>query len=484
MGEPDDQTLNGPDRTQSTKTPETLLEEAYGARQEGDLATAAKALDGVLTAAPNHPLPLTLRARVALERCELDALARFDAALRVDPGNADLHLGKAQALEMAGDIKGARVVAEQIADQAPGFTAALSYLSGLYLAGDETDFTRPFQRAAQRAPTDPNIRAAWIDALAGIERFAMAADIAAIARSAFPNQPHFALLEAMHASASGAWQRAETIYADLGVESLQRWLMEARHRVRAGDIPAAQILLDKALQSWSFDIAAWALQGVVWRLAETPEARDRAGWLHEQAGLVQMLTLEAPDDLLPRARSRLVQLHKDAGTPLSQSVRGGSQTRGVLFHRSDPVLAELHTAILTTLATYKEGSPLADDSHPILRSRDEDWRLAGSWSVRLKAGGDYHAAHIHPSGLLSSALYVDIPETVRDGDQPGWLELGRPPADLGLDLDPLAILQPKEGHLALFPSTLYHGTRPFPATRDTKTRMTVAFDVITKSQQV
>ncbi|MEL6540806.1 MAG: hypothetical protein AAFQ34_05325, partial [Pseudomonadota bacterium] len=76
MAEPDDQTP--PSR--EGKTPEALLEEAYGARQEGDLTTAAKALDGVLTAAPNHPLPLSLRARVALERCEPDALARFDAA--------------------------------------------------------------------------------------------------------------------------------------------------------------------------------------------------------------------------------------------------------------------------------------------------------------------------------------------------------------------------------------------------------------------
>ena len=43
MAEPDDQTPS----SREGKTPEALLEEAYAARQEGDLPTAAKALDGV-----------------------------------------------------------------------------------------------------------------------------------------------------------------------------------------------------------------------------------------------------------------------------------------------------------------------------------------------------------------------------------------------------------------------------------------------------
>ena len=59
------------------------------------------------------------------------------------------------------------------------------------------------------------------------------------------------------------------------------------------------------------------------------------------------------------------------------------------------------------------------------------------------------------------------------GDGEGWLELGRPPADLRLDLGPVTSLRPREGYLALFPSTLYHGTTPFAQGR----RMTVAFDI-------
>lgn len=463
-------------------TPEALLEAAMKARSEGDPARAAAALDAVLEAAPRHPVPLRLRARVALERGEADALARFDEALRADPGNADLHLGKAQALELAGDARGARIVAQQIAAQAPGFIPALSFLSSLYLAAGEADFTAPFAAAAAQAPQDPNILAAWIDALAGIERFDSAARIAARARAAFPDEAHFALLEAINAGSSGDWARADAIYADLAVESLQRRLAEARHRLRGGDPAAAQAHLERALAIAPRDVAAWALQGLVWRLGESAHAKDRARWLHEQAGLVQFRALEADEGLIERARVRLGELHEAAGMPLGQSLRGGSQTRGVLFHRPDPVLAELHAAILATLQSYRADLPERDPSHPLLSARDAGWRLAGSWSVRLTGGGDHHAAHIHPAGILSSALYLAIPDQAGEGE--GRLEIGRPPADLGLGLGPLATIAPKPGHLALFPSTLYHGTTPFGASAGSGERMTVAFDVITKTHIV
>ena len=42
-----------------------------------------------------------------------------------------------------------------------------------------------------------------------------------------------------------------------------------------------------------------------------------------------------------------------------------------------------------------------------------------------------------------------------------------------MDLDPLVTLEPKAGTLVLFPSYLYHGTRPFAAGE----RLSVAFDV-------
>jgi hypothetical protein len=97
-------------------------------------------------------------------------------------------------------------------------------------------------------------------------------------------------------------------------------------------------------------------------------------------------------------------------------------------------------------------------------------RFTGSWSVRLVDGG-FHSNHVHPRGWISSALYLSLPETMR-GDE-GWLSLGEPPAELGLELEPKHMIEPKPGQLVLFPSWMFHGTRPFPKGE----RLTVAFDV-------
>jgi hypothetical protein len=64
-----------------------------------------------------------------------------------------------------------------------------------------------------------------------------------------------------------------------------------------------------------------------------------------------------------------------------------------------------------------------------------------------------------------------VPERTEDGE--GVLTIGEPPADLGLDLPPLQVIRPEPGRLALFPSYMWHGTRPFGAGE----RMTIAFDV-------
>ena len=448
-------------------------------RALGEVSEAARWYDAALAVEPRRARALHGRARVAIERGEADALARFDAALAVNSGDADLWLGKAQALEVAGDVKGARVVAEQICQQAPGFIAALTFLSGLRLAAGEQDFAAPFRDAASRAPQDPNIPATHAETLAGLDYAAEAADIAAEARNRFPNEPLFGFLEAVHSGSAGDWDRAERVFAALDLDTPMRALHEARHRIRAGDTARAEALLDRALSENPWDIAGWALRGIVWRMA----GDARADWLHEQAGLVELRPLEGRDGLICDAASELRKLHAGSAMPLGQSLRGGTQTRGILFHRTEPLLAELHQAILDTLEVHRAGFPSRDDTHPLLRHRETPWKLAGSWSVRLTGGGvkgeakggDYHTAHIHPQGILSSALYLVVPEEAHGPDQQGWLEVGRPPPDLALDLPPIRAIEPQEGHLALFPSTLYHGTTAFGSAE----RMTVAFDVVT-----
>ena len=447
---------------------------AMSHRSLGQPAEAAHWYDAVLALEPRHPRGLHGRARVAIERGEADAVQRFDTALSVNPGDADLWLGKAQALEVAGDVVGARVVAEQICAQAPGFIAALTFLAGLKLGAGEADFASPFRDAAAKAPQDPNIPSAHAEALAGIDRASEAAQVAAEARKRFPNEAHFTFLEAVHAGSAGEWERADAIFATLDSDSPMYALHQARHRIRSGELERADALLDTALRANAWDISAWALRGIVWRLS----GDARGQWLHAQQNLVQMRELVGRIGLIEDVIAELRALHAGSPMPLGQSLRGGTQTRGILFHRTEPLLGELHKAILATLEEYRAELPVSDDTHPLLHRRDTPWKLAGSWSVRLSGAGgqegDYHTSHIHPQGIISSALYLVVPEEAHQAGQQGWLEVGRPPPDLGLDLPPLRSIEPQQGHLALFPSTLYHGTTPFGSAE----RMTVAFDVV------
>lgn len=458
---------------------------ALSERARGHPGEAARWYDAALVIEPTRARALHGRARIALERGEADAATRFDRALAVTPGDADLWLGKAQALEVAGNVAEARAIAEQIAHQAPNYLAGLTFLAGLRLAAGEADFTAPFRDAAARAPQDPAIAATHIETLAGLDYASEAAEIAAEARRRFPAQPLFALLEAIHAGSAGDDARAEAIFAGLPDESPLRFLHEARHRLRQRDPEAADRLLQRVLAVDPWDISAWALRGMAWRLA----GDARAGWLHDQPGLVQLRPLVAREGLVAEAIAELRRLHAASSMPLGQSLRGGTQTRGILFHRTEPVLAELHQAIRATLETYRDQLPPRDDTHPLLRHRDAPWKLLGSWSVRLTGGGrgagDYHTAHIHPQGIVSSALYLVVPEEAADAEQRlGWLEVGRPPPDLRLDLEPLKVICPRQAHLALFPSTLYHGTTPFGARRRADAeRMTVAFDVVTNEEE-
>lgn len=444
------------------------------ARAARRMAEAARSYDRCLALEPRHPRGLHGRARVAIERGETEAEARFDAALALNPGDPDLWLGKAQALDVAGQGQAARQIMEQVTAQAPGWLEGLKFLAQLKLAAGESDYAGHYREAARRQPGDPNIPHAHAEILAGLDYAAEAALVAGEARTRFPKDEGFALLEAVHAGSAGDDARAEAIFAGLALDTPQRWIQEARHRIRTGEPGRAGALLEQALADDPWNIAAWAMRDIVWRLTDDP----RSQWLHGQEGLVRRMPLRGSGDLVARAAAQLRELHANSPLPLGQSLRGGTQTRGILFDRTEPVLAELHAAILATIEDYRAGLPAPDPAHPLLRHAATPLRLAGSWSVRLTGGGDHHTAHIHPQGVLSSALYLVVPEDARGGQQGGWLEVGRPPPDLRCDLAPLATIRPEPGHLALFPSTLYHGTTRFGDTE----RMTVAFDVVPRPE--
>ena len=449
---------------------------ATAERAAGLPAEAGRSYDRCLALEPAHPRALHGRARIALERGEDEALSRFDKALAVNPRDADLWLGKAQALEVAGDLAGARDLIEQIVAQAPGWQDGLRMLAQIKLASGSDEFADHYAQAATRMPGDPAIPIAHATLLAVHDRFAEAVAIAAEARRRFTNDTALALLEASYTASSGDDDRAEALFAALHLDTPERWLQEARHALRRRELPRTHQLLDRIERETPWNIAAWALRGLSWRLAED----ERADWLYRPDAAIRALPLDAADDLIPQAVEALRRLHAGSALPLGQSLRGGTQTRGRLLDRAEPVFADLRAAIERSVERYRNDLPPMDRSHPLLRHRDGGFALAGSWSVRLVGGGDFHIAHIHPEGVISSALYLVVPDDAAEAGTNGWLELGRPPPDLRIDLAPIATIQPEPGRLALFPSYLFHGTTPFGKAE----RMTVAFDGVPRDTAI
>jgi len=175
----------------------------------------------------------------------------------------------------------------------------------------------------------------------------------------------------------------------------------------------------------------------------------------------------------------LEELHVTRGNPLSQSVKGGTQTPGNLFHQPNPVIHALEQAFHATLS--RELGPAFFDrlnqAHPVSVGRGHSLSLPAAWSIWVTEGG-YHIPHVHSRGWYSSAYYVNLPGEMTGNAEPsnqGALAFGKPELDTPGKLEADKIITPAEGILALFPSYFWHGTLPF---KSSQPRVVVAFDAL------
>jgi len=220
---------------------------------------------------------------------------------------------------------------------------------------------------------------------------------------------------------------------------------------------------------------------VVWRIKGDP----REEWLADYERLVMPIDIEPPSagqaEFMAAIAGELHALHNMSHHPADQSLREGTQTRGHLFERRSPMIQALAGQIRRQVGERLRDLPV-DPTHPFLTRNSGTADFIGSWSVRLRSGG-YHVSHIHQEGWLSSALYVELPDSVVSSgreaaaDEPseGALVFGVPSAAFNLDLSPRRIERPEVGRLVIFPSYFWHGTLPFDSDLP---RLTVAFDMV------
>lgn len=443
-----------------------LLERALDEHQE--------ALESFAKAAALAPMDKSIahgRARVALEG-GVPAARLFEAALHLSRGDPDILLGYSASLLADGNAEAAEQVLASIVERSPLWINGHMQLAQLRSTiGKKEQATSSLERSIELQPKNEQLWIALFRLLVQMQQFARLDE--AISRARSHSCPEHSLLryEAIAAIEQCETERADRLLASMSADlrqSVEVW--SVRHLLRTGRIAAACAAIDAALRTeLAPDI--WPYAASVWRLAKDP----RWEWLEGDLDrLVSVIDLTGALGDLSSLEQVLRRLHAGKGEFLDQSVRGGSQTDGPLFTHIDPQIRSLRSAIVSAVRQHVENLPARDARHPLLAPpRDRPTRFSGSWSVFLRGGG-YHANHVHPQGWISSALYIRLPD--RGPGEPanaGWLTLGEPQAELKLDLSPYREIEPMPGRLVLFPSYMWHGTRPFSEGE----RITVAFDV-------
>lgn len=437
------------------------------ARACGESAVAINAFAAAARLAPHDGLIAHSHARTALE-AGLPAAALFAAAAPLAPRDGTILLGQAAAL-----------LAEGRPDESIALLEGLLTANPLWIEGHRSlaalrgqlgqDPLASVNRALAQLPRAADLHHLAISLALQARDLPRAGAAVAAAQAKLGSARWLTLLAGHVASESGTLDNADAQFAAIGppADSNEAWT-RARHLLRRGQPEGAAALLEPFLAQPGAQ-ALWPYLSLAWRMM----GDARAQWLEGDPRLFGVYDLGLSPPELAALAAHLRALHIATNAPLDQSVRGGTQTDGNLLLRIDPAIRDLKARLLALVERHVARLPAEASSHPTLLASRTPLRIAGSWSVRLTDAG-FHTDHVHPQGWFSSALYVALPETLGRGeeDRAGWLSLGEA-RDLVPGLPPLQLIEPKPGRLVLFPSTMWHGTRPFPQGE----RLTVAFDI-------
>ncbi len=145
--------------------------------------------------------------------------------------------------------------------------------------------------------------------------------------------------------------------------------------------------------------------------------------------------------------------------PMGASTRGGWHSHDILTEPHEAIAA-LKSLLQGVFHSYLSELTL-EPGHPFLRQKHSNVRIAAQAQILESQG--FLLSHIHPSGWVSGAFYLAIPDVVEAGEgDPGWIEFGRPTAEIKSRAElETRRYKPEEGMAILFPSYFFHGTRPF-----------------------
>lgn len=446
-----------------------LLTRAGQARAGQRMVEALDAIRGAAALAPDAPQVALGLAQISFE-AGLPAADLFARAASLLPERPDVLRSHAIALAAEGQPEAGEAILDALTAANPLWLDGHRALASLRTTAGDGDFARSYARAVAAQPNIFGLRMAWFHALSIARRWDDARAVLDAAERDLGPQRASIMARAYLRSESGEGADDPALFdtlegeADTGLD-----LARVRHFLRGGQVERARDVALGHLGQPTMG-AFWPYLSLAWRLLDDARAR----WLDRGMDLVRAVDTGLSARELGELATTLRTLHTAQAPWHEQSVRGGTQTERPLLLRIDPVIQRTRAAIEQAVRHAIDTLPAAEPDHPFLGQPRGGMLFSGSWSVRLRPQG-FHATHTHPMGWISSALYVTVPQGDDLGPAPaGRLQFGKPPPELGLDLAPYGDVDPAPGKLALFPSTMWHGTAPFSGGE----RMTIAFDIV------
>lgn len=432
-----------------------------------DSGGANEAFISAAKLAPQDPLIAHSLARTALE-AGLPALQEFNRARLLDPADGDVILGRIAALLALGKGCEARKQLQDLLTANPGWIEghrALARLTAQVAPGEPIDAS--LRQALAAHPQAGQLWHAQFEILMQSQDHAGAIEAVHRARSALGEADELDRIEALCLSELGQAAAAQAVFDRLPFpQDAEAATWPLRNFIRLGRFDEARLLAEQRFGGEG-EAVLWPYRALLWRLSGDP----RWEWLEGDPRLIGTYDITAELGSLERLAELLRALHLTQGAPLDQSVRGGTQTDGNLLARAEPELRRLRAALLGAVEDYVAQLPAPDPAHPVLLANRAPLNVAGAWSVRLTDRG-FHVDHTHCQGWISSACYITVPQPDPARPEDGWLAFGEC-RDLLPELVGFRSEAPVPGKLVLFPSIMWHGTRPFGSGE----RMTVAFDI-------
>lgn len=203
---------------------------------------------------------------------------------------------------------------------------------------------------------------------------------------------------------------------------------------------------------------------------------DEAAFLLDRSLFIKRYKFDAPEgyDNLADLNATLAH-HVSTHQSIQANVRStvnGDHTGELLSPPLGP-MKQMENVINEAIGWYVQQLPNLPE-HPFIQHCPTAWHLT-AWGVVLKNKG-HERSHIHPNGWLSGVFYLQLPEVIDDAQfkPQGWLEFGRPTADLHIQTpQETEAFKPEYGSIILFPSYFYHGTIPF---KSKEKRICISFD--------